>query len=271
MHRPLTESDLLLHGPLQRIGRRIRLFAEIDSTNTYALAHAEELGDGAVVAAEVQTAGRGRARRRWLSPRGSSILLSILLLEPDGSPWVTHATMLAAVAAAEAVDAEANCRVSLRWPNDLMIAGKKLGGILAESTPLPTRPEQAQPRRALVIGIGLNCFQQPGHFGPALAEIATSLEIECAPPIDRPALAGRLVERLDAGLSQDPANPRTWTRLREAWTTRCEDLGARVTLVESACHHAGTVLEITENGDLLVQLDSGVRRRFEPTTTTRIR
>lgn len=270
MHRPLTESDLRLHGPLQRIGRRIELFPEIDSTNVYLLAHAGELGDGALVAAEFQTAGRGRHGRSWLAPRGSSILLSVLLIEPEGSPRITHAAMLAALAAAEAVELETDCRPALRWPNDLVVRGRKLGGVLAESTPHTPRQAPDGRQRAVAIGVGLNCFQQPGHFGPELVKTATSLEIESTQPVDRPALAGRLVERLDVHLSTDPAQPRSWERLREAWTARCDDLGARATLLENSCRYTGTVLEITDNGDLLVQLDSGVRRRFEPTTTTRI-
>jgi BirA family biotin operon repressor/biotin-[acetyl-CoA-carboxylase] ligase len=262
MHRPLTERDLFPHGPLRRLGRRVDVFTEIDSTNAYLLAHAADLGDGAMAVADFQAAGRGRQGRRWLAPRGSSILLSVLLIEPEGSPLIAHATMLAAVALTEAVETETNCRPGLRWPNDLVVAGNKLGGVLAESTPLA--PRLGRVERALVIGIGLNCFQQPGHFGAALAKTATSLEIECAEPVDRPTVARRMVERLEALLVCDPA----W--LREAWIARSDDLGARVTLVESSHRYTGTVLEIADNADLLVQLDSGGRRWFESTTTTRI-
>ncbi len=268
MHRPLSERDLFPHGPLRRLGRRVAVLSEIDSTNAYLLAQATHLGDGALAVADFQTAGRGRQGRRWLAPRGSSILLSVLLIEPEGSPLITHATMLAAVASAEAVEAETNCRPGLRWPNDLVVAGKKLGGVLAESTPLPVRRGRAE--RAVVIGVGLNCFQQRGHFEAGLAKTATSLEIESAQPVNRPALAGRLVERLDALLSKDPGRQCTWAWLCEAWIARSDDFGARVTLMENSCRYTGTVLEIAENGDLLVQLDSGGRRRFESTTTTRI-
>jgi len=271
MHRPLTETDLFPHGPLRRLGRRVELLPEIDSTNAYLLAHAADWDDGSVVVAEFQSAGRGRQGRRWLAPRGSSILLSVLLIEPEGSLRITHGTMLAAVAASQALEAETDCRPGLRWPNDLVVGGKKLGGILAESTPRAPQPDRKHAKRAVVIGIGLNCFQQPGHFGAELADTATSLEIECAQPVDRPALARRLVERLDVLLSNDPRQQCTWPGLREAWIARSDDFGARVTLLENSRRYTGTVLEIADNGDLLVELDSGGRRRFEPTTTTRIR
>jgi len=267
MHRPLTQSDLFPHGPLRRLGRRVELFSEIDSTNAYLLAHAAHLEDGTVAVAEFQTAGRGRQGRRWLAPRGSSILLSVLLVEPEGSLCITHATMLGAVAAAEAIEIETDCRPGLRWPNDLVAGGRKLGGILAESTP---RPNSAVPERGVVIGIGLNCLQQAGHFTGELAQRATSLEIECSQPVDRHALAGRLIERLDAYLADEADQARRRARFHAALIARCEDLGARITLLESSCRYSGTVLEIADNGELVVQLDSGVRRRFEPTTTTRL-
>lgn len=244
------------------------MFPELDSTNAYLLTHAGQLDDGTVVVAEFQSAGRGRQRRRWHAPRGSSILLSILLIEPADSPRIAQATSLAALAAAEAVESETACRPTLRWPNDLVVGGKKLGGVLAETTPLPG---QSPPRRALVIGIGLNCFQQRGHFGAELVNTATSLEIECREPIDRTALARRLIERLDTHLSDERALRNDWRWLQEAWTSRCGDLGARITLEESRRRYSGTVLEITDHGELVVQLDSGGRRQFEPTTTTRTR
>jgi BirA family biotin operon repressor/biotin-[acetyl-CoA-carboxylase] ligase len=267
MHRPLVEPDLFPRGPLRRLGRRVELFSEINSTNGYLLAHATGMPDGTVAAAEFQTAGRGRQGRRWLAPRGSSILLSALLIEPEGSPLITYAAMLAALAAAEAVEAETTCRPGLRWPNDLIIERKKLGGILAESRPLPGR-DRAE--RALVVGIGLNCLQHPGHFETELGTRATSLEIESAPPVDRPAVARQLVEQLDARLTRDLNSAEACDHLRAEWIARCDDLGARVTLLESSQRHTGTVLEIADNGDLIVQLDTGARRRFESATTTRI-
>jgi BirA family biotin operon repressor/biotin-[acetyl-CoA-carboxylase] ligase len=270
MHRPLTQDDLLSRGPLRRLGHDIFLFTKVESTNAYLLARAAELEDGALAAAEFQTAGRGRQGRRWVAPRGSSVLVSVLLLERDRSPRIAHAGMIGAVALAEAVEAETPCRPELRWPNDLVVRGKKLGGVLAESTPLPPEPGRGAPRRAVVIGVGLNCLQQSGHFRADLLGTATSLEIECPQPIDRRILAGRLLERLDAWASGDPHDPETWQRLREAWLMRSHDPGKIVTLLENGRRCTGTVLEITDNGDLLVQLDTGARRRFESATTTRI-
>jgi len=268
-HAAFQAEDLFPDGPLRRLGRRVESLERIDSTNSYLLARAEVFGDGAVVTAQFQTAGRGRFSRRWQAPRGSSILLSILLIEPDGSPLISYATMIAALASVQAVDAETDCRPALSWPNDLVVGAKKLGGVLAESRPL-TDPS-GRTRRALVIGAGLNCLQQRGHFDGDISETATSLELECPHPIDRTAVARRLFSRLDdlifnAGRASNGA-----ADLAQAWTKRCGDLGARVMLEECARRYTGTVVEITDNGDLIVQLDDGGRRRFGSATTTRIR
>lgn len=282
MHRPLTENDLFPNGPLNRLGRQVLVLDQIDSTNAVLLARAAALPDGTVAVADYQTAGRGRQRRRWTAPRGSSILLSVLLIESGDSPLslggssgettpaVPHAAMLAALAACEAIDACTDCQPALRWPNDLALGGKKLGGVLAESTPVGTaRP--AHPRaRALVIGIGINCLQQPGHFQGELADKATSLEIESAQPIHRATLARELLRRIDAHLVACARESRGWEQVRTAWKSRCDDLGAHVTLQDGGQSFTGTVLDITAEGALLVQLDHGGRRHFGSATTTRL-
>lgn len=260
-HRPLTSADLLPAGPLRRLGTRVFTHETIDSTNEYLLEHAAEAGDGAIAWAEFQTAGRGRLGHKWTAPRNSSVLLSILLHEPPTSPLLTLGTLLGAVAVCEAVEAASDCQPTLRWPNDVMAGGRKLGGVLAESCPLG-------PRRALVIGVGLNCLQQPGHFAGELAIKATSLECSACRPVDRAGLAAALLQSLDGWLVR-VAEPAGAEQLRAAWRGRCADFGSRATLHHDGRPFAGTVLDVTEAGDLIVQLDEGGRRRFVAATTTR--
>jgi len=271
MHRPLSQADLLPAGPLRRLGRQVFLFSEIGSTNAFLLKQAAALQDGTLAAAEFQSAGRGRLGRRWLAPRGSSLLLSVLLLEPPDSPLRLYAGLLAALAARETIEAETDCRPTLRWPNDLMVAGRKLGGVLAESTPLPRSCARADLRLALVVGIGINCLQQRGHYPAELVPNATSLEIECRHPVDRPALCRALLRRLDAAFTQTAPGAFDWSASHAAWLAHSDDLGARVRLQQDGRTFTGTVLDIVEGGDLLVQLDQGARRRFASATTTRLR
>lgn len=260
--RPLTESDLLPQGPLRRLGRRVFVRDTVDSTNALLLREAPRAGDGALAWAEVQTAGRGRLGRRWEAPRGSSILLSALLLEPPDSPLLAWAALLGAVAACEAVEATTDCTPSVRWPNDIVLEGRKLGGILAESCPLGDRS-------ALVIGVGLNCLQQPGHFPPALIHTATSLECATIQPVQRAAVAAALVAHLDAWLLRAGREPGRGSDLRAAWRARCADLGTRLTLEQNGRRFTGTLLDISSHADLILQLDQGGRRHFDAATTTR--
>jgi len=262
-HRPLTAADLLPHGPLRRVGRQLLLYDTLDSTNTLLLSRAHELADGTVAHAEFQTAGRGRLGRTWVAPRGSSVLLSVLLREPRDSPALMLGGLLAAVAACEAIETVTECCPAVRWPNDIMLAGGKVGGVLAES-------RAVGPQRALVLGIGLNCLQQPGHFTGELAGRAISLESVSPRPVMRAAVAASLLNRLDAWLARVTAAANGWEDVRRAWQMRCDDFGRRITLAHDGRTYTGTALEISADGDIVVELDRGGRRCFSAAGTTRL-
>jgi BirA family biotin operon repressor/biotin-[acetyl-CoA-carboxylase] ligase len=122
----LTSADLLSQGPLRRLGRRVFLHDTLDSTNRFLLDHAADAGDGAVACAESQSAGRGRLGRRWEAPRGSSVLLSVLLHEPADTPLLSQGALLASVAACEAVAAATDCSTGRALANDVVLNGRKL-------------------------------------------------------------------------------------------------------------------------------------------------
>jgi BirA family biotin operon repressor/biotin-[acetyl-CoA-carboxylase] ligase len=168
----LVTADLLrqrLKGSL--FGKRIYHFFRTDSTNRVALelGHADE-PEGAVILAEEQTAGRGRAGRTWHSERGTGIYTTLLLrpkLAPVQAPLLT---MMAGLSAHAAIQTATGLTVDLKWPNDLMSQGKKIGGILTE---MHAEPAQV---RFVIVGIGINVNQQkfPGDLGA----IASSLRAE---------------------------------------------------------------------------------------------
>ncbi|MGE0480986.1 MAG: biotin--[acetyl-CoA-carboxylase] ligase [Phycisphaerae bacterium] len=252
--------------------------AEIDSTNAFLLKHAAALPDGTIATAEVQTAGRGRQGRRWSAPRGSSVLLSALLHEPAGSVLHAWATLVAALAVRDGIAASTECRPTLRWPNDLVVGRRKLAGVLAESAPFPAREPGGRidaaiaaggATRALVIGIGVNCLQQRGHFSAELAEKATSLEIESQKPVARTAVAAAILRALDAWLTTAAAGAAGREQLRSAWRSHCQDIGNHVRVTEDGRAYSGTVLDINDEGDLILQLDEGGRRHFGAAITTR--
>ena len=168
----ILTADMLrqrLRGSL--FGKRIYHFFKTDSTNRVALelGHAGE-PEGAVVLAEEQTAGRGRAGHKWHSERATGIYATLLLrphLAPVQAPLLT---MMAGLSAHAAVQAVSGLQVDLKWPNDLLIGGKKVGGILTEMHAEPTQI------RFVIVGIGINVNQE--RFPPELAGISTSLRLE---------------------------------------------------------------------------------------------
>src|ERR1700688_2179252 len=171
-------------------GKRIHHFFKVDSTNRVALelAHAGE-PEGAVVLAEEQTAGRGRAGRTWHSERAVGIYATVLLrphLAPVQAPLLT---MMAGLSAYTAIQTHSGLVVDLKWPNDLLIHGKKAGGILTE---MHADPGQV---RFVIVGIGLNVNQEkfPGELG----SVATSLRIETGKPQSRLELLVRLLREFE--------------------------------------------------------------------------
>jgi BirA family biotin operon repressor/biotin-[acetyl-CoA-carboxylase] ligase len=175
--------------------KRIYHFFKIDSTNTVAM----QLGDegephGAVVLAEEQTAGRGRAGRKWVSEKSSGIHATILLRPPTPPAQAAVLTLVAGLAARDAVADETGLAPDIRWPNDLLLGGKKFGGILTEMRAEPDRVHYA------VIGIGINVNQT--RMPAELDSIATSLRIESGRIHSRIELLIRLLRHLDRYYNQ---------------------------------------------------------------------
>jgi BirA family transcriptional regulator, biotin operon repressor / biotin---[acetyl-CoA-carboxylase] ligase len=171
-------------------GKRIHHFFKVDSTNRVALelAHAGE-PEGAVVLAEEQTAGRGRAGRAWHSERAVGIYVTLVLrpkLAPVQAPLLT---MMAGLSVYTAIQAHTGLVVDLKWPNDMLIRGKKVGGILTE---MHAEPGQV---RFVIVGIGLNVNQE--KFPAELGSVATSLRIESGRPQSRLELLVRLLREFE--------------------------------------------------------------------------
>jgi BirA family biotin operon repressor/biotin-[acetyl-CoA-carboxylase] ligase len=171
-------------------GKHIYHFFKVDSTNRVALelGHAGE-PEGAVILGEEQTAGRGRAGRAWHSERATGIYVTLLLrpkLAPVQAPLLT---MMAGLSAHTAIQAQTGLTVDLKWPNDLLIGGKKIGGILTE---MHAEPAQV---RFVIVGIGLNVNQE--KLPSELASLATSLRVESGRPQSRLELLVRLLREFE--------------------------------------------------------------------------
>lgn len=212
--------------------------------------------DGLTVFAEYQSSGRGRLGRIWQAPRGASLLGTVLLVDPSGTSPSDEQMLLATVAACDAVTEVTDVRPRIKWPNDLVVGGRKLAGILIESQTL------ADGSRVFLCGFGINCLQQAGHFPDSLRPHATSLDLESAFPVDRNRVAVALLATLAARRHDGIA------ALREAWLARCEPLGGQVALRHDGRTYSGTTVDIDASAALVVQLDHGGRRVFHAGDTS---
>ena len=176
---------------------------------------------GTVVLADSQSEGRGRLSRLWFSPPGVNLYCSIVIRKAISadrhSEWLSWLPLTAALAAAEAIETVAATSVAVKWPNDLLIAGRKIGGILCESgTNPPSGPFQ-------VIGIGLNINGERNDFPDELRETATTIRHEVGRFIDRNRLLAQLLYELEACL--DEYAQRGFERLALAYGRRCSTIG----------------------------------------------
>ena len=255
-----------LHGALRvgRVGRQIIYRPTTTSTideawQLFESAPAVEV-DGAVVLADYQTAGRGRLGRTWHTPRGAGLLLSLLLVDEDGDLEGGALALLLAVAVCDAVTPTLDVPPRIKWPNDVLVDGRKLAGILIESR------LHANGVRGYVVGIGINCLQQEGHFPPELAKSATSLELQSARPVDRTDVVVRLLTELERRLTEQQADG--GEGLRQAWRERAEPPGHRIALRQRGKDYTGVVLDVDPSAGLVVQVDGGGVRLFDAAETT---
>jgi BirA family biotin operon repressor/biotin-[acetyl-CoA-carboxylase] ligase len=262
MHCGLLQPDQIAADlGCRRIARTVRMIESVTSTNDVAWQQfAAGADDGFVLFAEHQSAGRGRLGRTWESPRGASVMCSVVLVDREASIDPGALSLICAIAACDAIRATTGVAAEIKWPNDLLARGRKLGGVLVES-----RADRAG-GRVFVAGIGINCLQHPSHFPPPLREKATSLDIESAEPIDRVAVARRLLQQLDHWLT-GPAQTAPQL-IREAWCDRATGLGERVRLRRDAKEFTGVVVDLDPTAALVVQLDHGVRMLFDADSTT---
>jgi BirA family biotin operon repressor/biotin-[acetyl-CoA-carboxylase] ligase len=265
----MTTDQLLRGWTPARVGRHIEILPETNSTNTRALASADDPeSDGLTVFADHQTAGRGRLGRSWSSPRGASILCTVLLIHPvdrrehEAAVAATAGglTLASAVGACEAIRHVTNVTPTIKWPNDIQMGGRKLGGILIESR------RRGDGAIAWAVGIGINCLQQSGHFPTELKGTATSLEIESHHPIDRAAVARGLLKSWDRWLAL-ALDGKTQV-VHAAWMTYAEPIGRRVTLRYRSQEYTGHTVAIDPAGGLIVQGEDGSRHWFDPMQTT---
>jgi BirA family biotin operon repressor/biotin-[acetyl-CoA-carboxylase] ligase len=236
----------------RRVFTEIQRFRELDSTNTWLLdAAASGSPEGTVVVADRQSAGRGRLGRRWESPPGSGLLVSLLFrsrLEPDD---LFAVAALCTLAARDAVDVVAGVEAGAKWPNDLVAGGAKLAGLLSETRGVGTG------QLAVVVGIGINVsWPMPGPDATALN--ATCLEALAGRGVDRDGLLEALLDAVEGRHPRlgDAGGRAELIRELEGNTVT---IGRRVRVKLPGKTFSGTAVSLDERGHLVVDTRDGLR------------
>jgi BirA family biotin operon repressor/biotin-[acetyl-CoA-carboxylase] ligase len=206
---------------------------------------------GVVIVADEQTAGRGRLGRAWSSPPGAGLYVSMILRPPldDERRVLSLVTLAAGVGVRDAIAAVAGLATELKWPNDVIVGGRKLAGILAEGSSLGTTEQ------AIVVGIGINLLRS--SHPPEIASRATSIEQELRHSIDSKALLEAVLAGVTARYSDLCAGD--GDGILRAWRASSPSAdGARVEIVDGA--KQGVTAGVDDNGALLVKTASGTER-----------
>jgi BirA family biotin operon repressor/biotin-[acetyl-CoA-carboxylase] ligase len=238
------------------MGRRIHWLESTASTNDVAARLAESgVEEGTTVVAEAQTRGRGRHGRVWFSPPGAGLYVSVIVrpaagMAGGGNP-ASLLTLASGVAIAEAVRAVTGVPAGIKWPNDVMIGGRKLAGILAEAA------VQGGALQFVVVGFGVNL--QPAAYPPELASRATSIEAETSRPADRALVLAEIL----AAMGDRYADLRVgrFDAILSAWRHLAASLpGAHVEWDSPSGVVRGRAQDIDRDGALLVKVDGRIER-----------
>ena len=238
------------------IGANIVFLPKIDSTNNLAKEYAKSNApEGLVIVADSQTGGRGRMGKSWHSPPKTGVYLSILLKPPLKTDQLSLITLVAGVSAIETINEFSHQSANLKWPNDILINGKKICGLLCEMIPNKENP------CFLVIGIGINANQVAGQFPEDLNKTATSLRIINGSPTNRLDVIQSLLKNIDReyhGFLTDGGNS-----VIKKWGFHSNLFGKRVSIQHGSTITTGTAMRIDSLGRLVLLLDNQHEEAFD--------
>jgi len=223
------------------IGKKILFFEEVDSTNNKAKQIALEEKEGTVVISEMQTSGRGRRGREWHSPKGG-IYVSFILkpnMSPEKAPQITLVSSLALVEALNSMFQKLNAKI--KWPNDVLISGKKISGILTELS------SDMEKINYIVVGVGVNISTGINN----LPENATSLKLEMNQDISVKLFLKSFLEHYDS-IYQEYLNG-SIDQIIKRWKNNSDTLGKKVKIIGINETYEGLAKDIDENGALILQ------------------
>lgn len=252
----LHADDLLARlGKAKVVGRDIQVFQQTSSTNDVIEKLARGgVKEGVVVFAESQSKGRGRLGRKWISPAGKGLWFSVLL-RPNLRPQeTTQLTVAAATATLRAIRSQTGLRPEIKWPNDILIQGRKACGILTE---LNAELDQV---KYIILGIGVDVNLSASEFPAEVRKIATSLKIESGKPVSRAELATAILRELDLDYHRICCGQ--FSAVADEWEAACSTIGHEVGIRIGDRQIRGRAESLGEDGALLVRTDHGHLERI---------
>jgi len=248
-----SPESIKAYGETQTIGKKIHVFEQLDSTNSEAYRRAREGGEeGEVVVADCQLRGKGRLGRSWLSPPGANLYVSVILRPPIEVRNAPLLTLMAAVAAVKAVKRITGIEPRIKWPNDLLVHGKKVAGLLNE---MNARGGQVD---FVILGIGINVNMSPGTIPEEMRPIATSLREELGHEISRVELLHALLKEVEGEYQAFMADERE--RILREWEEFSQMVGTTVEVRSFNEIIRGRVKGIDSHGSLILAAPDGSER-----------
>jgi BirA family transcriptional regulator, biotin operon repressor / biotin---[acetyl-CoA-carboxylase] ligase len=246
----VTESKIRLGLQTKTLGRVIHYEESVQSTQRIAHVLAGDgASEGTLVIADEQTAGRGRLMREWHSSKGTGIWMSLILkplLPPQKAPQFT---LITAVAVVQAIEEITDLHPQIKWPNDILIDGKKVTGILTELQ------AESDKINSIIIGIGMNVNHTKEHFPDELQKIATSLAIEQGEPLSRSEIVQKVLERIESLYSMYMKEG--FTPVKLLWESYAISIGKKIRARTINGTIEGRALGITDEGVLKIEDSAG--------------
>ena len=252
----LHADDLLVRlGPTKVIGRDIRVFQETTSTNDVIEKLARDgVTEGVVVLAESQTKGRGRLGRNWVSPPKQGLWFSVLLRPVLRPQEATQLTVASAIALRRAIELQTGLIPRIKWPNDILLNGRKVAGILTELN------AELDRIKYVILGIGVDVNQTQADFPPELRGAATSLRAELGRPVDRAELAVAIFRELDQDYARIAAGQ--FAALADEWEKHCGTIGQDVRIQVGGRQIRGRAESLNDDGALMLRTEHGRLERI---------
>jgi BirA family transcriptional regulator, biotin operon repressor / biotin---[acetyl-CoA-carboxylase] ligase len=250
---PINSIKTLKDLKTKTFGRNFHYQPRVVSTNDTALSLCEAgVPEGTVVVADVQTKGRGRRGRNWTTTKGKSLALSIVLRPDLRAEALPGITLAAAVAVARTLEAF-QFHPLIKWPNDILLSGKKVCGILTETAP---KKDKIIP---VILGLGINLNQRAADFPKDLRPIATSLYRVSRRRIDRLLFLQNFLPQMETAYQWILMG--RFSKVLSEWRKRSATLGNRVRIVEANRVYSGLALGLDKSGALLVRNEKGLVER----------